>query len=216
MEGDGRVERLARWTGDTAADGRLEARFALDAVADSAGLVSLGGTATAAGGVGEVRLQQLHLAFRPVAGALQLDTLVLRSNVMRLDGGGRAALRPAELGSPRDTLRIAGRAGDLTPLALLAGADSVALDSALVDLTLTGSSQRWRMQGHADAFRLLYGGNLAERITVRGAGTMDSAGLGEVGGDLEVGAPLSASSPCARWISTGGTTRWSRSGVPSP
>ena len=186
VEGDGRVERLARWTGDTAADGRLETRFALDAVADSAGLVSLGGTAAAAGGVGGVRLQQLYLAFRPVAGALQLDTLVLRSNVMRLDGGGRAALRPAGSASRSDTLRIAGRAGDLTPLALLAGADSVALDSALVDLTLTGSSQHWRMQGHADAFRLLYGGNLAERITVRGAGTMDSAGIGEVGGDLEV------------------------------
>jgi translocation and assembly module TamB len=185
-EGDLRVERLARWTGRTGADGRLEGRFGLDAVADSAGLVSVGGTVTAAGGVGDVRLQQLHVALQPTPGAIQVDTLVLRSNVATLDGGGRVALRGAGSASAADTLRITGRSGDLTPLALLAGADSVALDSALVDLILTGPAERRKIEGHADAFTLLYAGNLAERITARGSGTMDSAGFGAAAGSLRI------------------------------
>jgi translocation and assembly module TamB len=185
-EGDLRVERLARWTGRTGADGRLEGRFGLDAVADSAGLVSVGGSVTAAGGVGDVRLQQLHVALRPAPGAIQVDTLVLRSNVAMLDGGGRVALRGAGSAPVADTLRITGRSGDLTPLALLAGADSVVLDSTLVDLTVTGPAERRRIEAHADAFRLLYAGNLAERITARGSGTMDSTGVGGLAGSIRI------------------------------
>ena len=150
-DGDVSVERLARWTADTAADGRLEGRFGIDAVADSTGLLSAGGTITAAGGVGDVQLQQLYLALRPVPGAIELDTLTLRSNVATLDGSGR--LRPAR----RVVLPIpcawSGRAGDLTPLALLAGADSIALDSTLLDLTVTGPADRRKVEGHADVFR---------------------------------------------------------------
>ena len=185
-EGDLRVERLARWTGRSGADGRLEGRFGLDAVADSAGLVSVGGTVTAAGALGDVRLQQLHVALQPARGAIQVDTLVLRSNIGALDGGGRVALRGAGSASAADTLRITGRSGDLTPLALLAGADSVALDSTLIDLTVTGPAERRKVEGHADGFRLLYAGNLAERITARGSGTMDSTGFGAVAGSLRI------------------------------
>ncbi len=185
-EGDLRLERLARWTGGTGVDGRLEGHFGLDAVADSAGLVSIGGSMTAAGGVGEVRLQQLHVALQPEPGAIQVDTLVLRSNVATLDGGGRVALRGAGSAPAADTLRISGRTGDLTPLALLAGADSVVLDSTLVDLTITGPAERRKIEGRADAFRLLYAGNLAERITARGWGTMDSTGLAAAAGNLRI------------------------------
>ena len=88
--GGERVERLARWTRDTAADGRLEGSFGLDLVADSSGLATVGGQVTAIGGV---RLQQLYAAFQPSPGAVQMDTLVVRSNAMTLDGGGRIALR---------------------------------------------------------------------------------------------------------------------------
>ena len=49
-DGDLRLERLARWTGDTSADGRLEGRFGLDVAADSSGLAALGGQVTAVGG----------------------------------------------------------------------------------------------------------------------------------------------------------------------
>jgi translocation-and-assembly-module (TAM) inner membrane subunit TamB-like protein len=185
-EGDLRVERLSRWTGDTAAEGRLEGRFGLDAVADSAGLLSAGGTVTAAGGVGEVRLQQLFLALRPSNGAIALDTLVLRSNIATLDGHGSIPLRGAGSAPVVDSLRITGRTGDLTPLALLAGGDTVALDSTLLDLTVVGPADRRRIEGHADAFRLLYAGNLAERITARGSATMDSAGFGGVAGSIRI------------------------------
>lgn len=184
-EGDMRVERLSRWTRDTMAEGRIEGRFGLDATTDSAGLVSAGGTVSLVGGVGDVRLEQLFVALRPSPGVITLDTLVLRSNVATLDGHGRLPLRAA--GSARaDSLRIAGRIGDLTPLALLAGADTVALDSTLLDLTVAGPPDRRRIEGHADAFRLLYGGNLAERITARGSATMDSAGLSGFAGSLRI------------------------------
>jgi hypothetical protein len=185
-EGDLRLERLSRWTGNDRADGRLEGRFGLDAVSDSAGLVSLGGTVTAAGGVGDVRIQQLHVALQPALRAIRVDTLVLRSNVAALDGGGRLALRGAGSTSAGDTLRVTGHAGDLTPLALLAGADSVALDSTLLGLTVTGPAERRKIQGFADAFSLLYAGSLAERITVRGSGIVDSSGIGALAGNLRV------------------------------
>ena len=184
-DGELRVERLARWTRDTAADGRLEGRFGLDLVTDSSGLASLGGQITALGGIGGVRLQQLYAAFRPSPGAVAIDTLVIRSNAMMLDGGGRIALRSGP-SAPGDTFRVAGRTGDLTPLSLLAGADSVVLDSTLLDLTLTGPPERRRIQGHADAFRLLYAGTLAERLTAEGTGTLDSAGTSAFAGRLRV------------------------------
>ena len=92
-DGTLRVEHLARWTGDRRADGRMEGKFGLEAVADSAGLFSVGGTLTGVGGVGEVRVQQLHLALAPTPGKVVLDTLILRSNVASLDGSGRLALR---------------------------------------------------------------------------------------------------------------------------
>ena len=184
-DGDLRVERLARWTGDSAIDGRLEGRFSLDLVADSAGVATVGGQVTALGGVGGVRLQQLHAAFRPSPGAVEVDTLVLRSNALALDGAGRIALRSGPAARSA-RFHVAGRTGDLTPLALLAGADSVVLDSTLLELTVTGPPERRRIEGRADAFRLLYGGSLAERITAQGGGTMDSAGMGAIAGRLRV------------------------------
>ncbi len=185
-EGDVRVERLARWTGEPAADGRLEGRFGLDLVADSGGLVTAGGSVTAIGGVGEVRLQQLHVALRPTPGMIHVDTLVVRSNAVTLDGGGGIAMRPGGSGPGTATFRVTGRTGDVTPLALLAGADSVVLDSTLLDLTLTGPPERRKIEGTADVFRLLYAGTLAERVTARGAGIIDSGGMGAIAGRLQV------------------------------
>jgi translocation and assembly module TamB len=184
-DGELRVERLARWTRDTAADGRLEGRFGLDIVADSTGLSTLGGQVTAIGGVGGVRLQQLYAAFRPSPGAVQVDTLVVRSNAMTLDGGGRIALRSGP-SAANGSFRVSGRTGDVTPLALLAGADSVFMDSTRLDLTLSGPPERRKFEGHADAFRLLYGNTLAERLTAEGSGTIDSAGGSALAGRLRV------------------------------
>jgi translocation and assembly module TamB len=183
-QGDLRVERLARWTADTAADGRLEGRFGLDLVADSSGLSTVGGEVMAVGGVGGVRIQQLQLALRPSPGVVDVDTLVLVSNALALAGGGRVALRSGATSG--DRFRLVGRTGDLTPLALLVGADSVALDSSLLDLTVSGPPERRKLEGKADIFRLLYAGSLAERISAEATGTMDTAGMQAVAGRMRV------------------------------
>lgn len=184
-EGDLRVERLARWTGDTAVDGRVESRFGLDLVADSSGLSTVGGTVTALGGAGDLRIQQLYVAFRPSPGAIEVDTLTLASNVLALSGGGRVPLR-SDAAAPADTFRLTGRSGDITALAALAGADSIALDSTLVELAVTGPPERRMVNGRVDAYRLLYGGSLAERLTVEGGGTVDSTGMGALAGRIQV------------------------------
>nr|AHN97869.1 hypothetical protein [uncultured bacterium lac127] len=184
-QGGLRVERLARWTADSAADGRIEGRFGLDLVADSSGLSTVGGEVIAVGGVGGVRLLQLHVALHPSPGAVDVDTLVLVSNALALDGGGRIALRSGATASG-DGFRLVGRTGDLTPLALLVGADSVALDSTLIDVTVSGPPERRKLEGKADVFRLLYAGSLAERISAEATGTMDTAGMQAIAGRMRV------------------------------
>ena len=129
VRGDIRIEHLARWTNRHDADGRLESRFAIEARADSAGFRSAAGTVDALGGVGGVRLQGLRLVLSPAEGQLQVDTLRVRSNVAAIDGRGRLALRP---GAAPGKLSLTAALGDLGPVAALAGADTVAFDSARV------------------------------------------------------------------------------------
>jgi translocation and assembly module TamB len=178
-----RVEHLARWTGNPRADGRMEGKFGLEAVADSGGLSSIGGTVSGVGGMGEIRVQQLHLALLPTPGKLALDTLILRSNVATLDGAGRLALRGDGRG---DSLRVAGRTRDLAPLAELAGLDSISLDSTRLAVAVDGPAHRWRVRSRTEAWRLLYGSNLAEHLVVRATTSMDTAGRGGAVADLRV------------------------------
>jgi translocation and assembly module TamB len=182
-DGTLRLERLARWTGRPDADGRLESRFILEAAGDSTGLISLGGTIDAMGGVGGVRLQTIHLSLRPDFGAIQVDTVFVRSNVAALDGGGRIALRES---AGVDTFRLSGTAADVAPLAALAGVDSVTLDSARVALTASGPAKHWRIDGKAEVHRILSAGNLAELITVQAGAALDSTGVSAVAGELRV------------------------------
>ncbi|MBA3258079.1 MAG: hypothetical protein H0T68_01270, partial [Gemmatimonadales bacterium] len=137
-EGALRLERLARWTGSAEHDGHVAARFSLEAGADSAGLTGLAGTITANGAMDSVRLDTLQIALSPGPGTLRLDTIVVRSNVAVMDGGGRVALRE---GAGADTLRLGARLTDIAPLAALAGTDSLTMDSARVRLTVTGPAQ---------------------------------------------------------------------------
>jgi autotransporter translocation and assembly factor TamB len=182
-DGTVRVEHLARWTGNRRADGRIEGKFGLEAQSDSTGLSAVGGTVTALGGMGEVRVQQVHLALAPTPGKLTLDTLVLRSNVAMLDGSGTLALRGNGRG---DSLRIAGRTRDIEPLAALAGMDSVSLDSAQVAVAMDGPAHRWRVRSRTEAWRLLYGSNLAEHMVLRATTSMDTAAAGGLLADLRV------------------------------
>jgi hypothetical protein len=183
-DGTLRLERLARWTGRPDADGRLESRFILEASGDSTGLISLGGTIDAIGGVGRMRLHTLHLSLRPDFGAIQVDTVFVRSNVAALDGGGRVALRES---AGVDTLRVSATAADLAPLAALVGAaDSVTLDSGRVTLTVSGPAQHWRIDGSAEVHRILSVGNLAELMTVQASAAVDSTGVSAAVGEVRV------------------------------
>jgi autotransporter translocation and assembly factor TamB len=182
-DGTLRVEHLARWAGRRDADGRVESRFALRAETDSTGLRSAGGTVDALGGFGGVRVPALHLALRPVDGQLQVDTVLLRSNVAVIDGSGRVQLRP---GPQPGTLQLAAVLGDLGPVAALLGADSAGADSARVRLTVDGPAWHWRLKGAGSAFGLAYGGNLANRITLDVSATLDSTRLGAAAGRIDV------------------------------
>ena len=178
-----RLEHLARWTGRRDADGRIESRFALDLVTDSAGLRSVGGSVDAVGGVGGVRVPALRVTMRPFDGQLQLDTVLVRSNVAVIDGGGRLQLRP---GGDPGTVTLRATLGDLAPVAALMGADTMGFDSARVNLAVTGPAWQWRLDGGADAYGLAFGGNLANRVTLAAKATLDSTRLRAVSGKLEV------------------------------
>lgn len=183
VEGALRAQRLARWTGDSTRDGALAARFTLDGAADSAGLIALAGTVTADGRLDSVRLDTLQIALSPGQRVLRVDTIVVRSNVAALDGGGRLALGPE---GSADTLRLAGVLRDPMPLVALVGADSVSLDSARLRLTATGPAGRRRVAVEGEAHRVLYAGNRVERLGLAGAADLDSAGLTGAAGALEL------------------------------
>src|SRR4029077_12672498 len=162
-EGTLTAEHLARWTGRKDADGRIESTFKLAFESDSAGPRTVGGTVDALGGVGGIRVPAFHAALTPVDGEIQLDTVLLRSNVAAMDGGGGVQLRP---GAAPGTLRLVAILGDLGPVSALMSADTVGADSARVNLTVTGPAWRWQVASNADAYGLAFAGNLANRITL--------------------------------------------------
>ena len=84
--------------------------------------------------------------------------------------------------------RLALRAtlGDLAPVAGLMGGDTVGVDSARAQLDVTGPAWHWKLQAAADAYGIAFGGNLANRVTLTGAVTLDSTRVGAVSGDLRV------------------------------
>jgi translocation and assembly module TamB len=182
-EGTITAEHLARWTGRSDTDGRMEGRFNLAVRSDSAGLRSVGGTVNAVGGIGDIRVPTLYAALKPADGQIQLDTVVLRSNVAVLDGGGRLQLRP---GPDPGTLRLAGALGDLGPVAALMGADTAGADSARITLAASGPAHHWLIDAGADAYGLAYAGNLANHLTLGAKVRLDSARVGGVSGNLQV------------------------------
>lgn len=183
VNGTLRIEHLARWTGRQDADGRVESRFDLTVERDSSGFRAARGTLDAVGGVGDVRVPAFRLALSPADGQLQVDTVLIRSNVAAMDGAGRVQLRP---GSPPGTLRLAATLGDLAPVAALMGADTVGADSARMRLAIGGPAWHWRLDGNADAYGLAFAGTLANRLKLEGRVTLDSTRIGALAGNLEV------------------------------
>lgn len=167
-------------------DGRFQAQAALQTTSDSTGLASVGGTVTAAGGFRGVNIDTLLIALQPAAGRIVADTILLRSNVAIMDGGGALALRPTAAPTA-DTLRVIGMARDLAPATALAGLDTLSVDSARIDLAVTGPAGQWQVAGQADIQRLLYAGKQAEGVTLQASAMIDSAGLSGVAGKLNVG-----------------------------
>jgi hypothetical protein len=182
-QGTARLEQLARWTARPEADGRLESRFALRVVGDSGGIAGVEGTVTAAGAIGELRLDPLHLALAPDTGALRVDTLIVRSNIGVLDGSGRVPLADT---AAADTLRLRGRLFDTAPLASLFRTDTVSVDSADVALALVGPARARRAEGTADVHRFFLAGNLAEHLTVKAAADLDGFRATGLRGELLV------------------------------
>ena len=176
------LEHLARWTGRKEADGRIEGEYSFDAAADSAGLRSIGGTASAIGGVGQVRVLGARLVLTPVNGTVKVDTLRIRSNVAQLDGAGTIALRE---GVAPGRFRIGGRFADVEPIATLTGGDTVSLDSAAIAMELAGPAYRWTFEGHGRARSVLYAGNLAEEVAFASNGAIDSTGLRGIRGEIQ-------------------------------
>ena len=177
-----RLERLARWTGRADADGRLESGFTLNAAYGQRRSSLLDGSVNAIGGIGGIRINSAHVALGRDSGAVRIDTLAVRSNVLALGGHGRIALR-RDAGS--DTLRITGTTYNLAPLAPFIG-DSISLDSARVALTLSGPAWRWRLDGEGKIDRILAAGNLADRVAIRATATIDSTHLSGMRGELRV------------------------------
>jgi len=110
------------------------ARFA----ADPAEPLHADGSVRGSGAVGRSRLDTLAATFRLERGLLRVDTLLARSNLAMVSGGGRVAVdRDARTSSSDLQLHVVTR--DVSPLREILRADTVALASGSIDLSLNGS-----------------------------------------------------------------------------
>jgi hypothetical protein len=64
--------------------------------------------------------------------------------------------------------------------------NSISLDSTRLAVAVDGPARRWRVRSRTEAWRLLYGSNLAEHLVVRATTSMDTAGRGGAVADLRV------------------------------
>lgn len=106
----------------------------------------LDGTLRSHGSVGDLRIDSLLAGLRLRQGTLFLDTLVARSNVGTASGAGQLALFDTTGASD---IRVALRVRDAKPLRTLLDADTLAVDSARVDLHVRGSEGRRHLDARA-------------------------------------------------------------------
>jgi translocation and assembly module TamB len=174
------ADSLGLWLGE-GREGALEARFALDAATDSAGLTALAGDFTGQGAVGTLRIDSLEGRVRGDARRLIVDTLFVQSNAIALAGGGPIVW--AE-GADTSAFRLQAEVLDPAPLAALFGTDSVSLDTARLGFSLTGPGGRSRFEGDARIASLLLGTTQLSGLDGRVSGTLAGKSVAAVEGAL--------------------------------
>jgi hypothetical protein len=97
-------------------------------------------------GGSETLADSLFAGFHLRRGILQVDTLITRSNVAIAMGSGHVALFDSTATSD---FRLAMRVNDLAPLRSLLGADTVAVDTATVDVRMFASGGTQRFEARA-------------------------------------------------------------------
>ncbi len=99
--------------------------------------LSMNGTLAGHGRIGAARVDSLFGTWRFAGGALDVDTLALRTNVGQVAAAGRVALSDSAAGAPSD-VRLTATVTDLAPLADLIGADTLGLGAGDLAARLTG------------------------------------------------------------------------------
>lgn len=123
--------------------------------------------------IGALRLDTLRLTGALADGFAALDTLVLRSNVVDLRGGGRVALTDSARG-PASDLSVQGELRSLTPLEPWVGIRPLGLGEGRFELSVAGAPDalRWTADGEASA--LLIGTTELLGLTIDGSGQLGS------------------------------------------
>jgi translocation and assembly module TamB len=111
------------------------------------------GTIRAQGSAGDLRVDSLIAGLRLRSGTLFLDRLVARSNAGIASGEGRIAMFDTSA-TATNRMNLTLRVDDASPLRSLLGADTVAVDTASLDLSIHGSGGR-RLLDAKGSVRLL-------------------------------------------------------------
>ena len=120
--------------------------------------------------IGFARIEALDLDFALDRGTLRLDTLLLRSDIADLSGGGQIAAFDTTKGTD---FRLRGEARDLAPLAATLG-QTLTADSVALDLTVRGpAGEPLAVRGDVAARTFAYGGTTVAGLDANLDATLD-------------------------------------------
>jgi len=150
--------------------GRLEARIA--GRGRTAGDLELSGRATGSGQLRLARLDSLVLALHIAGGRATIDSLLVRSPVADVSARGGVPLTSA--GSEAD-LTFTARSGNLSPLAAIAGLDTLGVRSAAIEVRLRGRRGALRFSGTAGLDHLTINDLRLAHLRARASGRLDDS-----------------------------------------
>ncbi len=155
--------------------------------------------------LGSLRLDTLRLEGQIRNGLASLDTLHVRSNVVRMTGGGSVGLLSGA-GAHNADLRLQGEVQSLTPLESMVGIRPLRLGTGEFSLEVAGPPDSLLVNATAKATALLLGTTEVVGLDSHVQGRMSVAGgLGPVSGGLELdrlsvgGVDVRLSSLTGRW-----------------